>query len=104
MKEEQLQEVFSKFGTLVRFRLYAKATMGFDGFLGEGGVFYLQSHAKYLFCSEFCSAEVAERLVNTLVKVGDCELHCSLPWESLTSQPVPHQILLESRSVQTFVS
>ena len=35
LKEEQLQEVFSKFGTLVRFRLYAKATMGFDGFLGE---------------------------------------------------------------------
>ena len=34
LKEEQLQEVFSKFGTLVRFRLYAKATMGFDGFLG----------------------------------------------------------------------
>ena len=29
--------------------------------------------------------------------VGDCQLHCSVPWESLTSQPVPYQILLESR-------
>merc|ERR1719239_589829 len=79
LKEEQLQEVFSKFGRLVRYRLYPRTNMGFDGFL------------------EYFSAEAAGKLVNTLVKVGDCELHCSLPWESLTSRPVPHQILLESR-------
>ena len=48
---------------------------------------------------EFVSGDIARSLVNTLVEVGDCELHCSQPWESLTSQPVPHQILLESRSV-----
>ena len=35
LKEEQLQEVFSKFGRLVRHRLYAKTNMGFDGFLGK---------------------------------------------------------------------
>ena len=40
---------------------------------------------------------VSSGLENSLVKVGDCQLHCSLPWETLTSQPVPHQILLESR-------
>ena len=38
LKEEQVQEVFSKFGRLVRFRLYGRTTMGFDGFLGECGV------------------------------------------------------------------
>ena len=54
--------------------------------------------ADYVY-SEYVSADVAASLVNSLVKVGDCELHCSLPWESLTSKPVPHQILLESRSV-----
>ena len=52
-----------------------------------------------LLSLEFVSGDIARSLVNTLVEVGDCELHCSQPWESLTSQPVPHQILLESRSV-----
>ena len=35
LKEAQVQEVFSKFGRLVRYRLYPRTTMGFDGFLGE---------------------------------------------------------------------
>ena len=35
LKEEQLHEVFSQFGRLIRHRLYARANMGFDGFLGE---------------------------------------------------------------------
>ena len=35
LKEEQLQEIFSKFGRLVRYRLYPRTNMGFDGFLGE---------------------------------------------------------------------
>ena len=39
LKEEQLQEVFSKFGRLVRYRLYPRTNMGFDGFLGERGIF-----------------------------------------------------------------
>ena len=52
-----------------------------------------------LLSVEFVSGDIARSLVNTLVEVGDCELHCSQPWESLTSQPVPHQILLESRLV-----
>ena len=47
--------------------------------------------------SEFESGAIAGSMVNSLVEVGDCQLHCSLPWESLTSQPAPHQILLESR-------
>ena len=50
-----------------------------------------------LLSVEFVSGDIARSLVNTLVEVGDCQLHCSLPWESLTSQPVPYQILLESR-------
>lgn len=79
LKEEQLKEVFSKFGELVRYRLYRMTSDGFDGLI------------------EFVSGDIARSLVNTLVEVGDCELHCSQPWESLTSQPVPHQILLESR-------
>ena len=35
LKEEDLKEVFSKFGKLLRYRLYGKINMGFDGFLGE---------------------------------------------------------------------
>ena len=35
LKEEQLLEVFSKFGTLSKYRLYAKTHVGFDGYLGE---------------------------------------------------------------------
>ena len=59
--------------------------------------FYLSTVT--LLSVEFVSGDIARSLVNTLVEVGDCELHCSQPWESLTSQPVPHQILLESRLV-----
>ena len=35
LKEEQLKEVFSKFGELLRYRLYSRTSNGFDGFLGE---------------------------------------------------------------------
>jgi len=79
LKEDQLKEVFSKYGKVVKSKIYQKPHMGFDGFV------------------EFSSCLATDRLVNTLVEVGDCQLHCSLPWESLTSQPVPYQILLESR-------
>merc|ERR1719228_253141 len=79
LKEEEVRKVFSQYGRLVRASLFHKTRMGFDGFL------------------EFSSAEVSCRLENSLVMVGDCQLHCSLPWETLTSQPVAHQILLESR-------
>jgi len=79
LKEKEVREVFSQYGELLRVGLYHKARMGFDGYL------------------EFRTAVVSSVLENSLVKVGDCELHCSLPWETLTSQPVPHQILLESR-------
>jgi len=79
LKEDQLKEVFSKHGKVVKHKIYQKTHMGFDGFV------------------EFSSYLAVYRLVNTLVEVGDCQLHCSLPWESLTSQPVPYQILLESR-------
>ena len=50
-----------------------------------------------MFTAEFESGAIAGSLVNRLVEVGDCQLHCSLPWESLTAQPQSHQILLESR-------
>ena len=65
------------------------------------GYFYLAiCQLNYvMFTAEFESGAIAGSLVNRLVEVGDCQLHCSLPWESLTSQPAPHQILLESRSV-----
>jgi len=79
LKEDQLKDVFSKYGKLVKYMLYQKPRLGFDGFV------------------EFSSSLATASLVNTLVTVGDCQLHCSVPWESLTSQPVPHQILLESR-------
>jgi len=79
LKDDQLENVFSKYGKVVKYKIFKKSNMGFDGFV------------------EFSSCLVTDRLVNTLVEVGDCQLHCSLPWESLTSQPVPYQILLESR-------
>jgi len=79
LKENQLKDVFSKYGKLVSHGFYQRPRLGFDGFV------------------EFSSSLVAASLVNTLVMVGDCQLHCSVPWKSLTSQPVPHQILLESR-------
>jgi len=79
LKEDQLRDIFSKYGKVVQYRLHQNSRLGFDGFV------------------EFSSSLVAASLVNTVVTVGDCQLHCSVPWESLTSQPVPHQILLESR-------
>ena len=48
-------------------------------------------------CSEFSSGLATSSLENSLVRVGDCQIHCSLPWDTLTNQPVPYQILLESR-------
>ena len=41
LKEEQLQEIFSKFGRLVRYRLYPRTSMGFDGFLGKRRIFVI---------------------------------------------------------------
>ena len=35
LKEEQLKEVFGKFGELVRYRLYRMTSDGFDGLIGE---------------------------------------------------------------------
>ena len=35
LKEEQLKEVSSKIGKLLRYRLYSGTSNGFDGFLGE---------------------------------------------------------------------
>jgi hypothetical protein len=79
LKEDQLQDVFSLHGKLVNHELYPRPRTGFDGYL------------------EFSSVPAAERLVNSVLTVGDCQLHCSAPWDVLTSQPAPHQILLEAR-------
>ena len=34
LKEEEVREVFSQYGELLRVGLYHKARMGFDGYLG----------------------------------------------------------------------
>merc|ERR1711951_298697 len=65
LKEDQLENVFSKHGKVVKYKIFKKSNMGFDGFV------------------EFSSCLVTDRLVNTLVEVGDCQLHCSPPWEQV---------------------
>ena len=35
LKEDQLKEVFSKHGKVVKHKIYQKTHMGFDGFVGK---------------------------------------------------------------------
>ena len=35
LKEDQLKEVFSKYGKVVKSKIYQKTHMGFDGFVGK---------------------------------------------------------------------
>ena len=84
LKEEQLKEVSSKIGKLLRYRLYSRTSNGFDGFLGEWRIFLFA-----LLSVEFECGDIAGSLVNTLVEVGDYELHCSHD---------PPQLLQQERS------
>ena len=35
LKEDQLKDVFSKYGKLVKYRLFQKPRLGFEGFVGK---------------------------------------------------------------------
>ena len=35
LKDDQLENVFSKYGKVVKYKIFKKSNMGFDGFVGK---------------------------------------------------------------------
>jgi len=79
LEDKQVKQVFSQYGKVIKMVLYQKPISGAWGFI------------------DFRTSQSATAALNQVVRAGKCWLHTSLPLHCLTEEPVPHQILLESR-------
>jgi len=79
LEERLVRQAFSKYGKIIRMKLFEKPYAGAWGFI------------------EFRFSLSVPEALNQVVRAGNCWLHTSLPMYCLTEFPVTHQILLESR-------
>jgi len=79
LEDKQVKQTFSQYGKVIKMVLYQKPISGAWGFV------------------DFRTSQSATAALNQVVRAGNCRLHTSLPMHRLTEEPVPHQILLESR-------
>jgi len=79
IQDMEVKRAFSNFGRVNKVYFFQSQRSGNWGFV------------------EFKVAITAKAALNKLVQVGNCWLHTSLPLTLITNNPVPYQILLESR-------
>jgi len=79
LEDRPLKVALSEYGKVVRLKIFDAPVSGAWGF------------------ADFRTTHSATKATNQVIRVGKCWIHTCLPMSCLSVNPVPYQILLESR-------